>query len=203
MSAMNIYAIYKVTNIITGKVYIGFTYRWNKRKQEHKRDSKNKNTKLYKSIRKHGWNNFTWQIIYQSLDFEHCKNFMETYFITEHDSFKNGYNETMGGEGTIGFTYVASKSQKEKIRQSKLGVKRKPFTDEWKRKLGDISRGKKRKPFTNEHLKNMSISQKGNTHAKGSIRPDLNLKTISCLHCKKQYSNGQFANHLKSFSYNP
>lgn len=39
----------------------------------------------------------------------------------------------------------------------------------------------------------------GNQYAKGKSRPDLNQKVVSCLHCKKEYSRGQYTNHLKSF----
>ena len=55
---------------------------------------------------------------------------------------------------------------------------------------------------TEEHNKNHSKFMKGNTFAKGSKRPEINKKIISCLHCKKEYSLGQFANHIKAFLYN-
>jgi len=48
-----------------------------------------------------------------------------------------------------------TEEHKEKIRQSKIGKKRKPFSEEWKKKLGDATRGKKR-VFSEEWKINIS-----------------------------------------------
>ena len=50
---------------------------------------------------------------------------------------------------------------RKKISEMKMGKKREPFSEEWKRNLGKSKKGKKLPPFTEEHLKNMSISLKG------------------------------------------
>lgn len=99
-----IYTIYRATNTITGKVYIGFDSSWPKRRYEHKGDAtRNNNYKFYNAIRKYGWNNFVWDPIYQSLDYDHTLNTMEQYFIDEYDSIKNGYNgRNGGGRGSLG-----------------------------------------------------------------------------------------------------
>ena len=105
---MNIYSIYKATNKINHKVYIGFDSNWPSRQKEHKRDCKSKlQIVFYRAIQKYGWDNFEWEVIYQSLDAVHTLNVMENYFITLCNScitFKNsnGYNMTLGGEGTLG-----------------------------------------------------------------------------------------------------
>jgi len=106
---MNIYSIYKAINKHNGKIYIGFDSNWPHRKNCHKSYHKNGNTKFYRAIKKYGWENFEWQIIYQSKDKNHTKDFMENYFICEYDSFKNGYNSTLGGDGTFG---ISKKGQK-------------------------------------------------------------------------------------------
>jgi len=98
----SIYSIYKVTNAINGKVYIGFDSNWPKRKYSHKYHLNKRNQHLYYAFRKYGWDNFEWEVIYQSKDGEHCLNVMESYFINQYDSYNNGYNETLGGEGTLG-----------------------------------------------------------------------------------------------------
>jgi len=99
---MSIYTIYKAVNTINGKVYIGFDSNWPRRKRQHKNSFKKLKTKFYSSIKKYGWDNFSWQIIYQSKDGEYCLNNMETFFIKEYDSLNNGYNMTLGGEGFLG-----------------------------------------------------------------------------------------------------
>ena len=100
---MNIYTIYKATNKINNKVYIGFDSNWPHRKNSHKSYYKSKDTKFYRAIKKYGWVNFEWAILYQSNDKFHTKDVMEKHFINEHNSFRNGYNSTLGGDGTFGF----------------------------------------------------------------------------------------------------
>jgi len=98
---MSIYSIYKATNQLTGKVYIGFDSNWPNRQKQHLHKYKTINTKFYQSIRKNGWENFTWEVIYQSTQGKHCLNVMEPYFINEYNSLNEGYNMTIGGEGVM------------------------------------------------------------------------------------------------------
>ena len=92
--------IYKITNNINNKIYIGKTtnnleYRW----KEHIKDSKyNTNNKFYNAINKYGAENFTPSVIEDNIDNE-LLNDKECYYIELFDSFKNGYNSTLGGEG--------------------------------------------------------------------------------------------------------
>ena len=94
--------IYKITNKINNKVYIGLTtcsleYRWRK----HLTESKNKkNTKpLYKAIRKYGYKNFTIEEIDRSDDFKELGQ-LERKYIKKYNSqnLEFGYNLTAGGE---------------------------------------------------------------------------------------------------------
>jgi group I intron endonuclease len=134
----SIYSIYKITNTINGKLYIGFDSNWPNRQKSHKYQSNKRNQKIYHAIRKCGWNNFIWEVIYQSKDGKHCLSVMEPFFIKEYNSFENGYNLTLGGEGTLG----------------------RPTTNLTKSK---ISKALKNKPKTKEHLQKMSETRKGKT----------------------------------------
>jgi len=132
----SIYSIYKATNTVNNKVYIGFDSNWPNRQKSHKYHSNKRNQKLYYAIRKHGWSSFVWEVLYQSKDGEHCLNVMEPYFIKEYNSFENGYNLTFGGEGTLGrYTEETTKSK--------------------------ISKALKNKPKSKEHLQKMSQTRKG------------------------------------------
>jgi hypothetical protein len=86
---MNIYTIYAATNKINGKNYIGFDSKWPKRKYEHHYNSTvgSSNQVFYNAIRKYGWDNFEWNIIYQSHDAEHTLTVMENHFINEYRSY--------------------------------------------------------------------------------------------------------------------
>jgi group I intron endonuclease len=94
--------IYRAVNKINAHSYIGFDSRWPNRMRQHKEKYKKENRKFYDAIKKYGWDNFEWEILYQSLDAEHCLTIMESQFIQEYNSMENGYNMTLGGEGTIG-----------------------------------------------------------------------------------------------------
>jgi len=99
---MIIYSIYKVVNRVNGKVYIGFTNNFNRRKSCHIHLSKYSNNLIHKSIRKYGEEYFEWEIIYQSKDKNHTLKEMEQFFIHEYNSLvPSGYNICRGGGGGI------------------------------------------------------------------------------------------------------
>lgn len=126
---MNIYNIYKATNQVNGKVYIGFTNNFNKRRLRHNNVSLSKNNVGYndvfhKAIRKYGADKFKWDIIYCSTDGNHCKDFMEPHFIKYNNSFvnspnSNGYNMTLGGDGMLGFTHTEETKNNQSILSGK------------------------------------------------------------------------------------
>lgn len=93
--------IYKITNLINNKIYIGQTSRTvDIRWQEHQRnmyDDKYKNITLYKAFNKYGINNFDIKII-EEVD-NSLLNEREEYWIRTYNSYKNGYNSTIGGNG--------------------------------------------------------------------------------------------------------
>jgi group I intron endonuclease len=147
---MIIYSIYKVVNQINGKVYIGFDSKWPNRVKKHKwnylKSKQKKNFRFYCALRKYGWDNFKWEIIYQSKDGQHCLKVMESHFIQEYDSYLNGYNMTLGGDGTLG---------KEPWNK---GKKMQAMDSEIKKRISQTMTGKLR---TKEHCDNLSESMKG------------------------------------------
>ena len=100
--------IYKIENLINGKIYIGKSINIHKRFKSHINDSFNENKPSYdhlihKAIRKYGVENFSFDII------ERCDekelNEKETYWISFYDCCvldgkEKGYNMTRGGEGS-------------------------------------------------------------------------------------------------------
>ena len=102
------YYIYAITNIINNKKYIGFSCNYKERWKTHISAyySKAPTKKvLYLSMRKHGIENFIFELIYCSKDKDHTKNIMEAFFIKEYGSrHPNGYNITRGGDGGPGVT---------------------------------------------------------------------------------------------------
>ena len=93
--------IYKITNLINNKVYIGKTLKTpEERWKEHIKDSQKAdcfNRPLYKAFNKYGIENFILETI------EECTadeiNQKEIDWIELYGSFKYGYNATLGGDG--------------------------------------------------------------------------------------------------------
>lgn len=87
--------IYKSTCIKTGKSYIGQTRRsLDQRKKQH--ECSLDNYYFHRAIQKHGKENFVWSIIEECDDA--LLNEREKYWIQKYDSYKNGYNSTLGGD---------------------------------------------------------------------------------------------------------
>lgn len=100
--------VYKITNNINGKIYIGKTQHTdaNKRWKEHLSDMKkrkNEHRPLYSAMNKYGIENFTFEIIYEHPESE-CLSIMEKEYIEKYRTYVgyddcNGYNATLGGDG--------------------------------------------------------------------------------------------------------
>jgi len=186
---MNVYTIYLVTNDITSKKYVGFTGNTLcKRKKQHLYSFKSgKKTKFYDAIRKYGIENFDWKIIYQSKDKLHCKEIMESYFIKEYDTYFNGYNMTMGGDGVDIGTKPWNKNLLNDIRL-KWDEKRKTnHSKKLKQMWNDQKKNELSTKWNNEKRKNHSITLKKSWNKKiqSGYKVISNNILIECPHCKK------------------
>ena len=91
--------IYKITNRINKKVYIGKTYtsveqRWKEHLQDYNKIRCEKRP-LYSAMNKYGIENFSIEQIEETSFPEE----REKYWIEKYGSFHNGYNATLGGDG--------------------------------------------------------------------------------------------------------
>lgn len=96
--------IYKITNNINNKCYIGQTIktpeeRWKEHKQHafgtHANDV---NKSLYKAMRKYGIENFSFEVLQNNIETYEQLDKAEIYWIDFYNSFVKGYNETFGGQ---------------------------------------------------------------------------------------------------------
>lgn len=108
--------IYKITNVVNNKVYIGQSKDINKRWYSHRSElngNKHNNEHLQNSWNKYGCDSFKFEIV------ELCEqselNNKEIYWIDYYDSSNPdlGYNLTKGGDGTLG--RVVTEEEKMKI----------------------------------------------------------------------------------------
>lgn len=155
--------IYKVTNKINGKLYIGQTSRTlEKRRSAHIRNSFNANAPDYdcafhKAIRKHGPENFTWEIVNTCTTVSES-NELEKELIAKYNTCHGiGYNSNEGGGSGLGFKH--SEEAKVKIRKAIVDRGNGALLD-WIKNNPDQVKQKcknaKRKPFTKEQLEEYS-----------------------------------------------
>ena len=119
--------IYKITNKINGKCYIGQSNDIHRRWKQELAPNAKLNPHLARAFEKYGIDNFEFEII------EECQreqlNEREQFYIEIYHSIdpKLGYNKTEGGDGNLGRHFIMSEEQKEKIRKANTGRK---YTDD-------------------------------------------------------------------------
>ena len=97
----NIYTVYKITNKVNQKIYIGYTkFTAEERWKDHVGNRNAKNYHLSCAIRKYGADSFAVETLWQSRSSKAAKD-TEKLLIAEYKSHLRdvGYNLTMGGEG--------------------------------------------------------------------------------------------------------
>lgn len=173
------WTVYKHTNKINNKTYIGITSRkvedrWGENGCKYK-----KCIKFYNAIKKYGWDNFTHEVLYENLTAEEAAK-KEKELIVYYDSLNNGYNATEGG-----FAPIPTEEHKKHVSESLAGRKLseehkkkisenakkrvgplnhmygKHHTEETKKKISDAKKGKK---LTEEHKQKISEGIKGKNH---------------------------------------
>lgn len=161
--------IYKVTNTISEKIYVGQTVQTlHSRRIKHESNSRKEKPSGHfcKSLKKHGFCDFKWEVVQPCVDKEEM-NSMECYYIKEFDCYKNGYNETRGGCGTCG--RKQSEATKGRISRAKIGI---PLSEEAKANMSKAHLGVKK---SKEHVANVA-------HAKSQfwevVHPDNKIEII-------------------------
>lgn len=113
--------IYKATNLLNGKIYIGQTVRsLEERVQEHMRHKK---SVFDKALAKYGIDNFEIAIIDNAETIDEL-NEKEAYWIKYYNSFsENGYNMCEGGGNTKGYHHkdISKKAMSEKKKVAYIG----------------------------------------------------------------------------------
>jgi group I intron endonuclease len=165
--------IYKATNILNGKSYIGKTVKtMESRKARHKREAEKDyytNSLFHRAIRKYGFGAFQWQELTECID-EADLNYMETFMIVSHCTHMSdgGYNMTWGGTG--GDTWSGCLNREERARKISEANKGKKRTPEQNKKQSEIRTGEKHKSFSEEARKNMSKARTGRRLSEESKR---------------------------------
>ena len=135
---MRSYDVYKITNKVNNKIYIGITSKGlSARWKEHLYNAEHGCPfKLHNAIRKYGKENFSIELIDFCNSWEELEE-KEKQYISEYNTLSDefGYNMTEGGDGTIG-RYVTEETR-EKIRQKAIG---REISEKTRDKLSEAAR---------------------------------------------------------------
>jgi group I intron endonuclease len=135
--------IYKITNRINGKVYIGQTVQQNPKRRwyEHRAAAKGDGQQhLYQSMRKHGINSFDWEVIDQADSLEKL-NQLETKWIEHFRMLVECYNHRDGGDNSLHSDI--SKQRMSEAQKAAHARRRTEGRDTWTRSDGGAMLGKK------------------------------------------------------------
>ena len=172
----NIGTIYKATNLINGKIYIGQTIKSLARRQyEHFYYKNRDNSKFRTALRKYKPEDWKWEILVENIPAEQL-NDLERAYIWGLSSYEFGYNSTRGGDenpmngrnhteetkqkmSKAHLGQKLSEAHKRKLILSRIGV---PHSEETKLKISVANKGKIR---TENFKKQVSLNKKGeNNH---------------------------------------
>jgi group I intron endonuclease len=170
--------IYKITNTVNSKVYIGQTIQENPKMRwyEHCACARaGKKSYLYDSIRKHGVEMFTWEIIDTACNIEEL-NLKEQYWLEHYRSVGVVYNNREAGNNkTHSAESIERMRAAQKLRHSTTNV------GGWKRRDGGAMKGKahpgKGKKRTLEQLETIrSAVQKRTNYRIGKVYVEIDGK---------------------------
>ena len=165
--------IYRITNKINGKVYIGKTVRsidarWTQHLADVRRGS---DLLFHRAIRKYGADEFLVEVLYATEDFDEL-NRLECAAIQQHRSYERdyGYNLTLGGDGSSPgelnpmFGKTHTPEARELIRLAHLGTNQ---SEETKIKISEASRGSNNPFYGKTHTSERALEgcrKGGRTH---------------------------------------
>lgn len=123
---MKKYIVYEHKFTTSGKSYIGYTtLTLEQRLHKHYLNAMSGlNTKFYKAIRKYGISDLKSEILF-STDEEILAKEKEKEFIKLKDTFKNGYNMTLGGDGGNCVIHMSESERKnyiDKLKKRSTGI---------------------------------------------------------------------------------
>ena len=193
--------IYKITNLLDKKIYIGQTQRTlEERMREHCRNSRA--SYIDRTIKKYGIENFFVEII------ETCKtveelNEREIFWIKFFDcKFPNGYNLTDGGEGSNGYKATLELSAKlSKMRKGRKNtpeqrakisatLKGKIFSEETKNKISAAKIGHIVTDETKKKLRNANLGKKATDETKLKMSASCKTKkAVKCIELEKIFDS--------------
>lgn len=177
--------IYKTTNLINGKIYIGQTST-----PEHKMYLGSGHL-IELAIKKYGKSNFKREIL-ERCDSREALNEREVYWISKYNSLAPvGYNLSSGGNSHSLHPYTIEKLKSYKGAMHWINRAPLEVSNAIKKKISDGNKGKSNGPLSEETKRKMSESKKGKRHSA------ISRKKMSIAHTGKKLSDKHKRNIAK------
>lgn len=180
--------LYRITNALDNKIYIGQSNKENERWRQHKYFAKNPEKTgqyIHRAMAKHGVENFIYEVIAVCKTQEDADQ-TEAQLIKRYDSRNPnvGYNIAPGGESAWNkglppdmqpmYGRIVSEETRKKISESNMGKIMPPHTDEWKTHMSKIMTGR---TISSEEIEKRALSNRGKKRTKES-RKKMSLSHI-------------------------
>lgn len=118
------YSVYRITNTVNGKAYIGVTKNLKRRMQAHMTlVNRGKGLALHSAMRKHGADMFTMEVLLYCGTLEYAYD-AEIKCIKAFNTQSCGYNITAGGDGVRSLTDEAAARLRQSLSKALRGVKK-------------------------------------------------------------------------------
>lgn len=167
--------IYKITNVINGKVYIGQSINIEQRWVQHKNNPCNQHIK--NAYTKYGISNFKFEIIQEIFEInKKLLNELEIFYIEQYNSRNHdfGYNACVGGDSRAG-----RKMNIEERLMRGLSQKGKKMSENAKKRISDWQKGKIVKESTKEKLREIAKRQFSTIESRQAVKERTKMQMLS------------------------
>lgn len=164
--------IYKITNTVNGKVYVGQSVTIEQRWIQHKNRPCNQHIK--NAYTKYGISNFKFEIIHEIFEVDKkLLNELEIYYIGKYNSRNHdyGYNACVGGDSRAG-----RKMGIEERLMRGASQKGKKMSEDAKRKMSEWHKGKVVKESTKQKLSEITKKQFSSPESRQLAREKTNIQ---------------------------
>ena len=183
--------VYKITNLVNRKVYIGASKRIERRWGDHK---KRINSPIHSDLETYGLDNFKFEVLLECPETMLAQWERDMICLYDSDDPEKGYNSPKDRPYSLKLSenlkgknrYPRTDYQKQKASESHKGI---PLSDETKRKMSEAKKGRKITPCSEEHKRKISEANRGKHNITHSDEAKRKMSEARHLYWQKKKEN--------------
>lgn len=189
--------IYQITNLISGKIYIGKTNNPKKRWNNHK-CSNDPNMVIARALHKYGTDNFKFEILYKNIPIEDIDELEQRTIKEKNSRVPNGYNVAEGGQGGIGVSKYGVDNSNAHLTQEEaqyiLDHRNEPMYLLYELVSDKLSYGQFKKLYHHQTYTNLTtiVSEYPYNREFSSQFTSNNLEYDEVVELRERYANGEY-----------